>query len=48
MSFCLVTEIYDQAVIRLEWPRAAATSVIVLIIFGVALAAYSRIVKRFD
>jgi putative spermidine/putrescine transport system permease protein len=46
--FLLATEIYDQAVIQLEWPRAAATSVIVLIIFGVALAAYSRIVKRFD
>jgi putative spermidine/putrescine transport system permease protein len=46
--FLLATEIYDQAVIQLEWPRAAATSVIVLIVFGVALAAYSRIVKRFD
>jgi putative spermidine/putrescine transport system permease protein len=46
--FLLATEIYDQAVIQLEWPRAAATSVIVLIIFGVALAAYSRFVKRFD
>nr|WP_250157345.1 ABC transporter permease [Tianweitania aestuarii] len=46
--FLLATEIYDQAVIQLEWPSAAATSVIVLIIFGLALALYSRVVKRFD
>ncbi len=46
--FLLATEIYDQAVIQLEWPTAAAISVIVLIIFGIALAIYSRVVKRFD
>jgi putative spermidine/putrescine transport system permease protein len=46
--FLLATEIYDEAVIQLEWPKAAATSVIVLIIFGFALTAYSRIVKRLD
>lgn len=46
--FLLATEIYDQAVIQLEWPTAAAISVIVLIIFGIALAVYSRVVKRFD
>lgn len=46
--FLLATEIYDQAVIQLEWPSAAATSVIVLIIFGLALALYSRIVRRFE
>lgn len=46
--FLLATEIYDQAVIQLEWPSAAAISVIVLIIFGIALAVYSRVVKRFD
>lgn len=46
--FLLATEIYDQAVIQLEWPTAAAISVIVLIIFGIALLVYSRVVKRFD
>lgn len=46
--FLLATDIYDQAVIQLEWPSAAATSVIVLIIFGLALALYSRIVRRFE
>lgn len=46
--FLLATEIYDQAVIQLEWPQAAATSVIVLIIFGLALVVYSRIARRID
>lgn len=46
--FMLATEIYDQAVIQLEWPRAASTSVIVLIIFGLALVVYSRIARRID
>lgn len=46
--FLLATEIYDQAVIQLEWPRAAATSIIVLAIFGLALAVYGRIARRLD
>jgi putative spermidine/putrescine transport system permease protein len=46
--FLLATEIYDQAVVQLEWPKAAATSVIILIIFGLALALYSRAVRRFE
>lgn len=46
--FLLATEIYDQAVVQLEWPKAATISVIVLCIFGVALAVYSRVVRRFD
>jgi putative spermidine/putrescine transport system permease protein len=46
--FLLATEIYDQAMIQLEWPKAATTSVIVLCIFGTALAVYSRVVRRFD
>lgn len=46
--FFLATEIYDQAIIQLEWPRAAATSIVVLIIFGLALMVYSRIARRLD
>lgn len=46
--FFLATEIYDQAIIQLEWPRAAATSIVVLIIFGLALMVYSRISRRLD
>jgi len=46
--FLLATEIYDQAVVQLEWTAAAATSVVVLLIFGLALMIYSRLVRRFD
>ncbi len=44
--FLLATEIYDQAVIQLEWPKAAATSIFVLFIFGLALALYGRVSRR--
>ncbi|WP_134726013.1 ABC transporter permease [Paracoccus luteus] len=46
--FLLATEIYDQAVIQLEWPSAAATSIVVLVIFGLALAVYGRVSRRLD
>lgn len=39
----LATEIYDQAVVTLNWPVAAALSVLALAIFGVALLAYGRL-----
>ena len=41
----LATEIYDQAIVTLNWPVAAALSVIVLAVFGVALLVYGRVVK---
>ena len=44
--FLLATEIYDLAVIQLEWPRAAATSVVVLLLFGIALACYTHRAPR--
>lgn len=46
--FLLATEIYDQAIVTLNWPLAATLSVIVLIIFGAALMAYSAVLKRLD
>lgn len=46
--FLLATEIYDQAVVQLAWTKAAATSVIVLVIFGLALALYSRQSRRYE
>ncbi len=46
--YLLATEIYDQAVIQLEWTRAAAISVIVLAIFILAMTLYTRLTRRFD
>lgn len=46
--FLLATEIYDQAIVTLNWPLAATLSVLVLIIFGAALAIYSRILRAID
>lgn len=46
--FLLATEIYDQAIVLLNWPLAATMSIIVLAIFGLALVAYGRIVRALD
>lgn len=46
--FLLATEIYDQAMILLNWPVAATLSMLILIIFGMALWFYSRVVKSFE
>lgn len=43
--FLLATEIYDQAIVTLNWPLAATLSMIVLIIFGAALVVYSRLLR---
>jgi len=44
--FLLATEIYDQAIVTLNWPLAATLSIVVLLVFGLALAAYGRVVRR--
>lgn len=46
--FLLATEIYDQAIVLLNWPLAATLSMLILVIFGAALVVYSRIVKALD
>jgi putative spermidine/putrescine transport system permease protein len=38
----LATEIYDQAIVTLNWPVAAALSMVVLVLFGIALGLYGR------
>ena len=43
--FLLATEIYDQAIMLLNWPLAATMSIIVLVIFGLALVLYTRILR---
>ena len=37
---------HDLAVIQLEWPRAAPPSVVVLLLFGIALACYTHRAPR--
>lgn len=44
--FLLATEIYDQAIVTLNWPLAATLSIVVLVLFSAALALYSSVVKR--
>lgn len=46
--FLLATEIYDQAIMLLNWPLAATMSIMVLMIFGLALVAYGRLVRAWD
>lgn len=43
--FLLATEVYDQAIVNLDWPLAATLSIIVLVVFGAALTLYGRILK---
>ncbi|MCP3395051.1 ABC transporter permease [Bradyrhizobium sp. CCGB12] len=41
----LATEIYDQAIVTLNWPVAACLSVLILIVFGTALLFYGQLSK---
>ena len=42
----LATEIYDQATGLINWPFAAALSVILLVLFGLVIAIYQLLLKR--
>ncbi|MBW5434069.1 ABC transporter permease [Bradyrhizobium canariense] len=44
----LATEIYDQAIVTLNWPLAACLSVFILFVFGAALLAYGQLSKIVD
>jgi putative spermidine/putrescine transport system permease protein len=44
----LATEIYDQAIVTLNWPLAACLSVLVLVVFGAALAVYGQVSRLVD
>lgn len=44
--FLLATEIYDQAMVTLNWPLAATLSMVVLVVFGIAITMYARILRQ--
>lgn len=44
----LATELYDQAIVTLNWPLAACLSVLILAVFGAALLIYGRLSKIFE
>lgn len=46
--FLLATEIYDEAIVTLNWPLAAALSLVTLAIFGAAIALYGRAARRVE
>lgn len=46
--FLLATEIYDQSIVTLNWPLAAALSLVVLAVFGLTLTLYGRAAKALD
>ncbi len=46
--FVLATEIYDQATNALNWPVAAALSLLLFAIFGVAIAGYQVLQRRVE
>jgi len=46
--FVLATEIYNQALGTLNWPLAAAMSVILIVLFGGVLVLYQILMRRLD
>ena len=46
--FLMATEIYDQATYTLDWPFAAAISFLLLFLFGVVIALYTRVLRRLE
>lgn len=46
--FLLATEIYQEAMVTLNWPVAAVLSGMVLVVFGIALTLYARLLRALD
>ncbi|RBP66083.1 putative spermidine/putrescine transport system permease protein [Brevibacterium sanguinis] len=46
--FILATEVYNEATQTLNWPLASALSVILLVVFGLMIAVYQRLIAKFE
>jgi putative spermidine/putrescine transport system permease protein len=46
--FVLAAEIYDQATNQLNWPLAAALSLVLIVIFGAAISLYQVVQRRVE
>jgi putative spermidine/putrescine transport system permease protein len=46
--FLVATEIYDQAMLTLDWPFAAAISFILLVLFGSVIVLYQKALRRIE
>lgn len=46
--FVLATEIYNEATQSLNWPMASALSVILLVLFGLLIAMYQRLIRNYQ
>jgi putative spermidine/putrescine transport system permease protein len=44
--FLLSTEIYDQAMVNLNWPSAASLSIVMLVLFSAVLLVSGRLSRR--
>ena len=44
--FVMATEVYDMALVSLDWPTAAALSFLMLVIFLAALLIAGRLARR--
>ncbi len=46
--FLMATEVYDQATYTLNWPFAGAISILLLLLFGVIILAYTRVLRALE
>lgn len=46
--FILATEVYNEATQSLNWPLASALSIILLMLFGVLIVMYQRIIRKYE